>query len=292
MSMFIFFGQLVFTCGIYMESYVMLVVGRVIFGLGGENLITCQCVCAEKWFKGRMLATAMGLNMFACYFGTCLNNFLTPYMIDSIGDPKTTCLIIMGILCMSMFATFYYIFVNYKYKYMLEDHHQDRTLVTSLIDDGVEKIQNQAALEIPAEETFQLRDIFNLKFKFWCVCGSAITMTCTYFEFMSFATDYFQYRYDLSYSCAKNFAAGIPLIVMVVLLIFSNLTQKYGKKGLMLLISSSLSVITFGLVYFIPINGKDSIGYSLIPAILIGIYFGIYQAAYWPSIAMIVDRKS
>ena len=51
---------------------------------------------------------------------------------------------------------------------------------------------------------------------------------------MSFATDYFQYKYSLTYATAKNYAAGIPAVIIVGMIIWSNLTQRIGKKGLLL----------------------------------------------------------
>lgn len=79
-TLVIYIGIVIMFLGLWADTYILVVVGRVIFGIGGENLITAQMVCAEKWFSGKFLAVAMGLNMVFCYVGSLLNNFFTPFI--------------------------------------------------------------------------------------------------------------------------------------------------------------------------------------------------------------------
>ena len=52
-SLIIFIGQMVFTFGIWSNSYSLMVAGRVIFGLGGENLFIVEFIMVEKWFHNK-----------------------------------------------------------------------------------------------------------------------------------------------------------------------------------------------------------------------------------------------
>lgn len=55
-SLAIFIGQVLFTLGIWCNSYTLMVFGRLIFGLGGETLYVAQMVAAEKWFSDKFLS--------------------------------------------------------------------------------------------------------------------------------------------------------------------------------------------------------------------------------------------
>jgi MFS family permease len=68
-TMAIWIGSVIFAFGIWAESYTYMVIGRVIFGLGGENMITAQMICIAKWFRGKFLSAAIGISLVFCYFG-------------------------------------------------------------------------------------------------------------------------------------------------------------------------------------------------------------------------------
>jgi nitrate/nitrite transporter NarK len=95
-----------------MESFWLVVFSRVLFGMGGENMITCQMVCAEKWFKGRLLSVAMGLNMISGFIGTTFNNLITPMLVAHLEDPFKVSVCVSCIVSMSTFGCFTYFFLN------------------------------------------------------------------------------------------------------------------------------------------------------------------------------------
>ena len=51
---------------------------------------------------------------------------------------------------------------------------------------------------------------------------------------MAIVTDFFSYKYNIEYSSAKNYASIIPLVLCIFILIFSAITEKYGKQSIML----------------------------------------------------------
>jgi len=75
---FVFVGQGVFTLGAYYENFELMVLGRFVFGLGGESLTVTQLPLLAKWFKGGELAFAYGLAKCAVRLGKSANSFLTP----------------------------------------------------------------------------------------------------------------------------------------------------------------------------------------------------------------------
>lgn len=49
-----------------------MIAGRLIFGLGGENCVVAQSYIVSKWFFGKELALALGLNITFARIGSVL----------------------------------------------------------------------------------------------------------------------------------------------------------------------------------------------------------------------------
>ena len=59
-------GQAVFAVGGFMANeagFTVAIIGRVLFGLGGESLNVCQSTIVSRWFFGKELAFALGINI-------------------------------------------------------------------------------------------------------------------------------------------------------------------------------------------------------------------------------------
>jgi len=54
-------GELMFAVGIQVKQYYLCLVGRFVFGLGGESLTVAQNNFTARWFNGPQLALAFGL---------------------------------------------------------------------------------------------------------------------------------------------------------------------------------------------------------------------------------------
>ena len=67
---FVTLGQGVFMYGAYQDSFAILVVARVIFGLGGECMGVAQSSIISYWYKGKMLAFALAINLSIARLGS------------------------------------------------------------------------------------------------------------------------------------------------------------------------------------------------------------------------------
>lgn len=73
-------GQLVVALGIGRESFPLILLGRILFGLGGESLAVAQARVVTEWFQDRELALAIGLNLSIARIGTVVNNVASPWI--------------------------------------------------------------------------------------------------------------------------------------------------------------------------------------------------------------------
>ncbi|MDP2436245.1 MAG: MFS transporter [archaeon] len=82
----VFIGQTVFALGIMGQAYTWCVIGRFIFGLGGESLTVAQNTFTARWFDGKTLALAFGMVLAFSRIGSAINFAVTPVLAD-IGVP-------------------------------------------------------------------------------------------------------------------------------------------------------------------------------------------------------------
>ena len=71
-------GQTLFAFGSSVQSWPLMLCGRVLFGLGGENLTVAQSALLAEWFKGKELALAFGINLSISRLGSVINNYVSP----------------------------------------------------------------------------------------------------------------------------------------------------------------------------------------------------------------------
>jgi hypothetical protein len=64
----------------------MMLYCRALFGIFSESLITAQISLVSFWFKGKELATALGLIITLPELGGAFNSFLTPIIYENTGS--------------------------------------------------------------------------------------------------------------------------------------------------------------------------------------------------------------
>lgn len=75
-------GQIFFTIGILNENIIIVLVGRLLFGLGGESNGIPLNSLIIKWFDKSNSAFSLGLNISGGRIASVLNDILTPYLAD------------------------------------------------------------------------------------------------------------------------------------------------------------------------------------------------------------------
>ena len=78
-------GQAVFSIGIGWRSFWITLIGRFIFGLGGECLAVAQARLVTDWFIGKELALALGMNLSIARVGTIVNNVMSAWLYETWG---------------------------------------------------------------------------------------------------------------------------------------------------------------------------------------------------------------
>ena len=73
-------GQVVVAIGFTSRTWGIILLGRFIFALGGENLIVASSALLADWFIGAELAFSFGINLSIARVGGVANNVISPYL--------------------------------------------------------------------------------------------------------------------------------------------------------------------------------------------------------------------
>ena len=73
-------GQAIFAFAASINNLYLMLVGRVVFGLGGESLCVAVSTLLAVYFKGKEMAFALGLNLSLARAGSSLNDWATLFI--------------------------------------------------------------------------------------------------------------------------------------------------------------------------------------------------------------------
>jgi MFS family permease len=71
-SMMVLLGQILTAIGCSTRSMAIMLLGRLIFGLGGECIVVGQSAFISAWFQGREIAFALGFILSLSRIGRCV----------------------------------------------------------------------------------------------------------------------------------------------------------------------------------------------------------------------------
>ncbi len=247
--------------------------GFGIFGVGVEVAGITVSKVIVKWFKGKELALAMGLEMATARMGTALALAL-PYPMatrwfGSIDTPHISAPLMLGLgLLVAGFIAFVW------YTFM------DRKLEKS---EGIGD-------EINEEDAFKVSDIlFIIKNKgFWLIALLCVLFYSGIFPFLYYATDLMIHKYHVNPDFAGTIPGLLPFGTIILTPFFGNIYDRKGKGATIMLIGSIMLLVGH-LVFAIPFINNYIVAIALI--IFLGITFSLVPSAMWPSVPKIIPEK-
>jgi MFS family permease len=246
--------------------------GFGIFGVGVEMAGITVSKIIVKWFKGKELALAMGLEMATARMGTALALAIPAPMAlalgkDGIPNVSAPVMLGLGLLVAGFFAFLWYISMDKK----LDKSISDADLVSD-------------------EEKFKLKDIlFIIGNKgFWLIALLCVLFYSGVFPFLYFAADLMVNKYGVNPKFAGSIPALLPFGTIILTPFFGNLYDRKGKGATIMLIGSVMLLIVHS-VFAVPFLNQSVIAVILI--MLLGVTFSLVPSAMWPSVPKIIPER-
>jgi len=247
--------------------------GFMIFGCGCEMEGTNVSKIIAKWFKGKEMALAMGLEMAIARLGVFGAMWLSPMIAGKFGGSVMAPVGFMGaLLCVGLVNFIIFAFLDTKF---------DKQLVEAGLEAGAEK-----------EEPFKvsdLKDIFTNKM-FWIIALLCVLYYSAIFPFQRYATNIFEETLSISAEEAARMFSCFPILAMILTPFLGIFLDHKGKGASMLMIGSVIMLgchLCFG--FLLPEVPEKWLAMTLI--VILGVSFSLVPAALWPAVPKIIDEK-
>ncbi len=246
----------------YSPALKMMSLGFFLFGLGAETSIVVVTKIVVKWFKGKELALALGINIAIARFGTALALFLSRSLsTDSFWNrPLWFASSLLGI---ALLAFIIYTFFDVRY-------------------DRVTKFK----FEHTPEDGFKLRDVVKLMKipSFIYITLLCVTFYSAVFPFLKYATDMLENKFGLPGELSGRITSILPFGTIIFTPLFGWFADIKGKSASIMILGSILLISVHLTFTFTDIN-------PYIPMFILGVAFSLVPAAMWPSVAKIVETS-
>ncbi len=261
-----FGGSMVHIFGVSISTQVLWAsIGYAIFGVGIEIAGITVSKIIVKWFKGKELALAMGLEMACARIGTALALGVTPLLAEHFQSVSMPILLGLLLLCIGMISFVVFVVMDAK--------------------------RDQELKETAApEEPFRFRDIFDIiKLKgFWYIAILCVLFYSAVFPFLKYAPDLMINKFGISSKLSGIIPSLLPFGTILLTPFFGNLYDRKGKGATIMLIGSFM-IVGIHLLFAIPAFTSWWLALALI--IALGVAFSLVPSAMWPSVPKIIPEN-
>jgi MFS family permease len=233
--------------------------GRLIFGLGAESLIVAVTTAIAKWFRGKELSFAFGMNLTIARLGSFAALNAPTWAAGAYADWQTPLLISVGM------ATFC---VTGATLYWLIEARADR----------------RWALAAESTDKVVWSDLFRFGVSYWYVVALCITFYSAIFPFQTFAVKFFIEAHGVTREFGGFLSSLLTLFAMICTPLFGLLVDRVGKRSLFMMFGSLLLVPVYLLMAYTRVP-------LLVPMAIMGVAFSLIPAVMWPAVAYIVDQS-
>ncbi len=259
----IIFGAICTFAGILMvmtSDFWVMVAARFLLGLGSEPLIVAITCALAKWFKGRELGFAFGINLTIARLGSFSADWMPTWVPSA--------------------------FVGWRGPLIIAAAIGTLVVVSAVAYGALEARASRRYGLGEAGETDKLvfSDLFRFTKSYWFVVALCVTFYSAIFPFRGFSIKFFMEAWELTRETAGQFNSVLPLAAMFATPLFGLLVDKAGKRALFMVFGSFLMMPVFLMMAY-------QVTPLWVPIAMMGIAFSLIPAVMWPSVAYIVDEK-
>jgi len=235
--------------------------GRLVFGLGAESLIVAVTTAIAKWFKGKELSFAFGINLTIARLGSfaALNSPSWASKYYEHWQAALMISVVFGVVCVVGAILYWILESNAENKYQMSNAGSTDKVVFS--------------------------DIFKFGVSYWYIVALCITFYSAIFPFQTFAVKFFMEAHGTSRELGGFLSSMLTLFAMIATPLFGLMVDKIGKRSLFMMFGSILLVPVYLMMAYTHIS-------LYVPMAMMGIAFSLIPGIMWPSVSDLVEEKN
>ena len=266
--------------------------GFMIFGCGCEMAGTTVSKILAKWFKGKEMALAMGLEMAIARLGVFAAMWLSPMISERFAVDGTNsvvapllfsaALLVIGLLNFFVFTV------------------MDKTLDRQELNDQMvndQMVNDQMVNDADEFHVSDLAQILTSKM-FWIIALLCVLYYSAIFPFQRFATNFLEETLAISNAEAAGLFKWFPILAMVLTPFLGAFIDYKGKGASMMLLGAVIMIACHcvfmtacHLVFAFVLPAYPSKTLALVTILILGVSFSLVPASMWPSVPKIIDEK-
>ncbi|MCP5049565.1 MAG: major facilitator superfamily domain-containing protein 1 [bacterium] len=247
----------------YSPELKMMMLGRLLYGLGAETSIVVINKVLVKWFKGKELSFAFAINLAIARLGTAGALILSPVLIET--DTGWTMALWVAAMLMGIGMIFFIIYMAYDKKFTPKEK------TGSLMD---------------ADEKFKISDVLDLlKNKpFIYISLLCVTFYSAVFPFQQYCPDFLHNKFGVSLKTSGTLSSLIIWGTILFTPIFGWFVDRRGKRATLMFYGSGMLLVAHLVLALTDLT-------PYVAMFIIGIGFSLVPAAMWPAVARLVEEK-
>ena len=258
--------------------------GFMIFGCGCEMAGTTVSKILAKWFKGKEMALAMGLEMAIARLGVFAAMWFAPmlserFAVDGTNSVVAPLLFASALLVIGLLNFFVFTIMD---KTLDRQELNDQMVNDQMVND--EMVNDSDEFHVS-----DLKQIFSSKM-FWIVALLCVLYYSAIFPFQRFATNFLEETLNISNAEAAGLFKWFPILAMV-LTPFLGAFIDYKGKGASMMLLGAVIMIACHCVFAFVLPAYPSKTLALITILVLGVSFSLVPASMWPSVPKIIDEK-
>jgi MFS family permease len=233
--------------------------GRLIFGMGAESLQVAATTALARWFRGKELSFAFGLNLTASRLGTFAALNSPTWARAAYASWRAPFLIALGVstLC-AVGAAIYW-----------------------AMEVWAEK---NCSLGAVSTDKVVFADLWKFGVSYWLIVALCIVFYSAIFPFQTFAVKFFMEAHGTSREFGGFLSSILILFAMIATPLFGLLADRIGRRAVLMMLGSLLLIPVYLMMAYTQVN-------LYVPMAMMGVAFSLIPAVMWPSVAYIVDQS-
>lgn len=241
-------------------AFAVIVAGRLLFGVGAESLVVAASAGLAKWFHGREIGFAFGINLTIARLGSWAADnspIWAEFAFDSWQRPLQLALAFAG-----------------------------TSVAAALAYSWLEKrVAGRYALGAgDAGDKVDLAGIRRLGRSYWFVVALCFTFYSGIFPFRTFAVKMLQSTHGLTLEDASFLNSTLIIAAMIFTPLFGLLVDRIGRRALLMVLGTLILLPTYALLMYADLPPQ-------VPIAMMGMAFALIPAVMWPAVAYLVDLK-
>src|SRR5712691_6325337 len=234
--------------------------GRLIFGLGAESLIVAVTTAVAKWFRGKELSFAFGINLMIARFGTWLAQNSPTWAHSAYDNWRSPLLISVGFGSLCIVGALLY--------WILESYAEMRMDL---------KLQGST-------DKVVFSDIYKFGVSYWYIVALCVVFYSAIFPFETFAIKFFIEARGTTRELGGFLVSILTAFTMFGTPVFGLFADRFGRRATLMMLGSTLLIPVYLVMAYTNVS-------LYVPMAMMGVAFSLIPAVMWPSVAYLVEQS-